>query len=154
MARPTIFKKGPMTAAERQRRRRKKLAAAERKDKAAAAKVRRLERHGKLAVPEEFPTQLWCDAYQRARADLFAEFFEQEPLFDPEGEADKVATQIAEWLQMSEITIADVRAALDRRFGAECMVKAVAGKQRLPINPEHLGGSSPKAEPRIKREMA
>ena len=44
--------------------------------------------------------------------------FQRKPLFDPESEADKLATQIAEWLAMSDdITIDDVRAAIDRRFG-------------------------------------
>ena len=115
--RPSLYKKGAMTAAERQWRHRKKLAGEVRKVKEVAARARRQEAKGRLAAPEEFPEKLWIECYQRARDDVFAELIAQRPLCEPEGEADRLATQIAEWLVVSDITIEEVRAAIDRRFG-------------------------------------
>jgi N6-adenosine-specific RNA methylase IME4 len=50
MGRPTIFKKGPMTPAERQRRRRRKLAKARPDPKTLAKQQRRAEREAALAA--------------------------------------------------------------------------------------------------------
>jgi hypothetical protein len=117
IGRPTIFKKGAMTAAERQRRRRRKL----QKEKRAAEVQAKRERNQtnyaqylretepqRRAQNVEFRRQL--EEASRARLSRF-------PPLPNAGPADELARQIDEYMTHTGITLEDVRTALDHRFG-------------------------------------
>ena len=119
MGRPPLRKKGAMTAAERQRRHRRKLRKEQREAEVLATRVRNMaaghdpeylrrkaERDRAGVEKWEAEHQEWLARYGRA------------PLPAANGEADELARQIEECLaQNPELTIDDVRAAIDRRFG-------------------------------------
>lgn len=126
MGRPPIRKSGAMTAAERMRRYRKKL-------KQTANKAREKERLGDL-TPHEYnaaknrafrdnPTAQWRKAAIDAQCEIAVlqsrlRLYEQVPMHDASGPADEIARQIAEcMMECPGMTIDDVRAAIDRRWG-------------------------------------
>lgn len=120
MGRPTIFKKGPLTPAERQRRHRKKL----RKEKRAAEVIATRERNrARFDDPERqsrITERRAADvAAHNAKMEKWTALYWQPPLSDANGPADELARQIAEFMAEchGDITITDVRAAIDRRFG-------------------------------------
>jgi hypothetical protein len=101
MGRPPLRKKGAYTAAERQRRRRKRLAAEKR---AAETEEKRAASHRAYLASRAAPRE------PRVVAEV-------ESLALPDA-ADEIALQIAEVVQVGDLTIDDIRAAIDRRFGA------------------------------------
>jgi 3'-phosphoadenosine 5'-phosphosulfate sulfotransferase (PAPS reductase)/FAD synthetase len=122
MSRPTVYKKGAMTDAERQRRRRKRL-------KREAKEVERLAvveaNHEKHARNRVNPIKQWRHAAINAQLQISVlearlRLYEQVPLHDVSGAADELARQIAEYMQEKPgMAIDDVRAAIDRRFGTK-----------------------------------
>jgi hypothetical protein len=122
MGRPTVYKKGAMTDAERQRRRRKRL-------KREAKEVERLAiveaNREKRVHRARNPLAQWRDAAISAQLEnsmlqARLRLYEQVPLHDASGAADELARQIAEYMQEKPgMTIDDVRAAIDRRFGTK-----------------------------------
>jgi hypothetical protein len=123
MGRPTIFKKGALTAAERQKRHRIKLRKQRREDEAAASRERSYaqtyaqqtdpEYQRRLAEARKAFAEDW-EAKQQERLERYG----PDPLPEANSPADELARQIAEWLvENPEVAIADVRTALDRRFG-------------------------------------
>lgn len=98
MGRKAIGKK-PMTAAERQRRRRRKV---NRDQKAAEVAARQAANLAKLHAQEQNPP-VWTVAA---------------PALPLRGPADELAAQIEEVIRSGDgVTIADLRDALDLRFG-------------------------------------
>jgi hypothetical protein len=97
MGRPPKRKKGAYTAAERQRNRRKRLAKAKRESEMAA-------KRGTSGPPRVFDGGPDLQVIER-----------EPPLPD---RADEIALQIAEVLrQDDDLSIEDIRAAIDRRWG-------------------------------------
>lgn len=120
MGRPTIFKKGAMTAAERQRRRRVKLRKLRREEEQAASRERV---EAMFSDPEYLRRKAEADRVSAERAEAerqaWVACYGRDPLPGATGAADELARQIDEFLaENSTITIADVRAAIDSRFGA------------------------------------
>jgi hypothetical protein len=121
--RPPKFKKGAMTAAERMRRYRKR-----RKDikEATDTTLRQARNERKRSIRNLNPIAQWRAAARNAelRAQVLEErlrLYEQAPLdLDRRGAAaEELARQIAECVMASPgLTIADIRAAIDRRFGS------------------------------------
>jgi hypothetical protein len=98
MGRPPIRKKGAMTAAERQRRHRRKLRAERR---AAEIETKRAANSARAAEPRP----PWTQALSIVVPGLPAP-------------ADELARQIEEYLkEVPEISIDDVLAAINKRFG-------------------------------------
>jgi hypothetical protein len=119
MARPTIFKKGAMTAAERQRRHRIKLRKQRREDEKAASRERA---YAKFKDPEYLRQKAEADRLSTEKSEAerqgWLTRYGRDPLQEANGAADELARQIDECLaQNPALTIADVRAAIDRRFG-------------------------------------
>jgi hypothetical protein len=115
MGRKPIYKKGAMTDAERQRRRRRKQRQLKRKE----------ERH-ELAVKNKarWAGKPPCGSSPEEQAKWLAEevvwhtLYGQPPLPGAAGLADELVRQIAEFMaQEPEVTVSDVRAALERRYG-------------------------------------
>jgi hypothetical protein len=99
-----------MTAAERQRRRRKRLKLEAKReknnDKRPAKSPERIEREQKQAADQAAAVAVWHTLHW------------QPPIPDRSGPAHELARQIAEYMsEQPEVTIADVREALDARFG-------------------------------------
>jgi len=104
LGRPSIRKKGAMTAAERQRRHRRKLRAARR---AAEMAEQRVVNSARARQPRDAG---WTQALPII------------PVAGLPGPADELARQIGEYLaERSDLTIDDVRDAIDRRFGAQLL---------------------------------
>lgn len=119
MGRPTIFKKGAMTAAERQRRRRVKVRKQRREEEQAASRERNF---AKLNDPDRLCRRAEAERESSARWEAERQEWTvrngREPLPGANGPADELARQIDEFLaENGGLTIADVRAAIDRRFG-------------------------------------
>ncbi|MBO0735251.1 MAG: hypothetical protein J2P48_01575 [Alphaproteobacteria bacterium] len=111
MGRPTLYKRGAMTPAERQRRHRKKLSREKR-----AAEVLHKQELNNAEGPT--PKQLELETEQRELEEKRQELARQNPALPNATPADELARQIGEYLtECPEITIDDVRAAIDRRFG-------------------------------------
>jgi hypothetical protein len=130
MARPTIFKKGAMTAAERQRRHRAKVRKQRRQDETAASRARN---NAKLNDPEYRRRKAEADrlAIEKSEGErqAWSARYGREPLPEANGAADELARQIDEWLaQNAGLTIADVRAAINRRFGAAARPQRVRSR--------------------------
>src|SRR4051794_2429646 len=118
MGRPPLRKKGPMTAAERQRRHRRKVKIERRQAEIMAARERN---SAVFKDPEYQRAKAERDVVESAKAEHgrqeWIALYGREPLPDA-GPADEIARQIDECLaQQPDITIDDVRAAIDRRFG-------------------------------------
>jgi hypothetical protein len=111
MGRPPIFKKGAQTSAERQRRYRKRLRRDAREAEIAAKRESNHENrlHREAQKQETAEIVDWHRAYK-----LLAE--RGPPLPD---NAEEIAFQVAECIKASggEMTVDDIRDALDRRFG-------------------------------------
>jgi hypothetical protein len=119
VGRPTIFKKGPLTAAERQRRHRRKL---HREQRAAEVQVIRERNRQRSLAYQTSPQKALRDAEtKRALAwrDEWLNMRGQAAVLPNGGPADELARQIAEYLIECApgVTISDIRAAIDRRFG-------------------------------------
>jgi hypothetical protein len=121
--RPCIRKKGPLTHAERQKRYRARIRKAENEIKDAARKARSRERRID-------PYNIAKFAEREAEVDRKIEAYRAEwtrrygqapmpPLPGASAMADELVRQIAECIMQSagEMSIADVRAAINRRFG-------------------------------------
>jgi hypothetical protein len=108
-----------MTAAERQRRHRRKVRASQRQAEIAATRARN---EARFRDPAWLRARTEKDAAgiaeQNRKHEEWLALYGRAPLPDANGEADELARQIDEYLaQAPEITIDDVRAAIDRRFG-------------------------------------
>jgi hypothetical protein len=118
VGRPALRKKGAFTAAERQRRHRKKLRR-EQRPAELAAKRERHEAYARKSAPRYAAIAAEVSARVDAQHAEWTRLFEQPELPGANGPADEIARQIAEWLaQDPDLTLEDVRAAIDRRFGA------------------------------------
>ena len=113
--RPPLRKKGAMTSAERQRRHRRKLRAARRQ---AQIKQKQAINHAKYLASRAAPRpQSGAEAAQEARREEWLRLYSRPMLPGAAGAADEIARQIDECLtQQPEISIDDVRAAIDRRW--------------------------------------
>jgi hypothetical protein len=78
MARPTVFKKGPMTAAERQRRRRKNLARAA---KAAERSAKQAENQRKYGARQGGEPVEWVSVLQRPLESRAEELVLNSPIY-------------------------------------------------------------------------
>ena len=97
MGRPTLFKKGPLSPAERQRRRRKRL---RREAKAAEREAKQAENRRKYQESKKEP----------------AVFIQCSIPLPPRGSpVEELVEQVLDTLKAEEISVADFRAALDRR---------------------------------------
>jgi hypothetical protein len=122
VGRPALRKKGAFTAAERQRRHRQKLRREQRPAEHEAARERH-EAYARRNAPR-FAANAAADTVRlEAEHTEWVSLFQQPELPGANGPADELARQIAEWLMMTNhddddgVTIEDVRAAIDRRFG-------------------------------------
>jgi hypothetical protein len=112
-----------MTATERQQRRRLRL----RREKAKATRdaekaAKRQQNAARFADPDA--RRVWSErqaglaAKHEAERQEWIALYQRNPIAGAAGPADELARQIAEYLaEAPEITINDVRAAIDRRFG-------------------------------------
>ena len=98
MGRPTILKKGAMTAAERQRRRRKKTARAGKAAEREAKQARNAEKYSTRRQEQE-PVE-WTSVAQM-------------PLLSP---IEELVAQVADAMLLDEIDANEFRAAFDKRF--------------------------------------
>jgi hypothetical protein len=96
MGRPTVFKKGAMTAAERQRRRRKKVARAV---KVAEREIKQAENSKKFCETAREPV-IWTSIGQA-------------PLPSP---VEELVAQVADTLLSERMDANEFRAAFNRRF--------------------------------------
>ena len=104
MGRPPLRKKGAFTAAERQRRRRARLRKEKREAEVDAMRARSLK---KLRASQA-----------KAEAEGYPEWTVALPVPPLDNPADELALQIADLLESERnITIDELRDALDRRFG-------------------------------------
>jgi len=118
MGRPTVFKKGAMSAAQRQRRHRAKV---RREKKAAEVQAMRERR-----APAQ--TARWDRFYLKQRDELRLYWLWRPDWLNMQGRLDELPNasisddlvrQLAEAMLPDRISIADIRRALDRRFGAD-----------------------------------
>jgi len=119
IGRPTIFKKGPLTAAERQRRHRRKLHREQRAAEVLATRERNRQRYLAHHTPQQQAQRdaetkvwlMWRDEWLNMRG--------RAAVLPNAGVAYELARQIAEYLIECApgVTIDDVRAAIERRFG-------------------------------------
>jgi hypothetical protein len=119
IGRPTIFKKGPLSAAERQRRHRRKL---HREQRAAEVLAKQELNHQRYLAYLTSPRKAQRDAEAKRQAMWYGEWLNlrgHAAVLPNAGAADEMARQIAEYLIACApgVTISDVRAAIDRRFG-------------------------------------
>ena len=120
MGRPTLYKKGAMTAAQRQRRHRAKLRREKKEElvamraRNAAEAARHSPRWTTLYLKQSEENRiwwLWWPEWLNMRGRL-----DELPNADI---ADELVRQLAEAIMPDRISIADIRQALDRRFGTD-----------------------------------
>jgi hypothetical protein len=116
MARPTVYKRGAMTPAQRQRRRRKRL-------KLEAKREENAVKHARGLSPRRLEQDFNQAADREAAEIVWHALYWQPPLTDSSlpPAATEFARQTAEYLaeHRGQITIDDIRAALEERFGPE-----------------------------------